>query len=98
MRLELVESSTGVGVSGVQDWPGFLVFDVTRGCSDLDSFLGQLSKRNGGALTVTKEPAHQVVGARLLSTCTVEDPDGLPIEFCRREGSVPSALLRRVDW
>lgn len=98
VRLELVESSTGSGLSGVQDWPGFLVFDVTKGCSDLESFLAHLKKRNGGLLTVSGEPAHQVIGSKLLSVVTVEDPDGLPIEFIRREGHVSSTLLRRVDW
>jgi GNAT superfamily N-acetyltransferase len=71
VRIELVESTTGAGVSGVQDWPGFLVFDVTRGCRDLDSFLAHLRKRNGGMLTVTGEPAHQVIGSKLLSVATV---------------------------
>lgn len=98
VRIELVESSTGSGLSGVQDWPGFLVFDVTRGCSDLESFLAHLRKRNGGMLTVAGQPAHQVIGSKLLSVVTVEDPDGLPIEFIRREGHVSQSLLRRVDW
>jgi GNAT superfamily N-acetyltransferase len=98
VRIELVESSTGSGLSGVQDWPGFLVFDVTKGCSDLESFLAHLRKRNGGYLSVTGEPAHQVIGSRLMSVVTVEDPDGLPIEFIRREGHVSQSLLRRVDW
>lgn len=81
VRLEFVESTTGSGLSGVQDWPGFLVFDVTRGCSDLDTFLEHIERRNGGQLNVTGAPANQVVGSQVMSIATVDDPDGLPIDF-----------------
>lgn len=93
VRLEFVESTTGAGVSGVQDWPGFLVFDVTRGCSDLESFLEHISRRNGRLLNVSAPPANQVIGSRVVSIATVDDPDGLPIDFvgfknsCRVDGS-----------
>lgn len=98
VRIELMESTTGSGLSGVQDLPGFLVFDVTRGCSDLQSFLDHLKKRNGGILDVKDKPAHEVIGANLLSSVVVEDPDGICLKFVRREGNISASLLRPVDW
>lgn len=98
LRIELMESTTGAGLSGVQDLPGFLVFDVTRGCRDLTTFLNHLQKRNGGYLDARDGPAHEVIGAQLLSSVVVEDPDGICLKFVRREGSVSASLLRPVNW
>lgn len=102
-RLEFVESPDGKGgISGVQGMPpaGFdrLVFDVTKACTDLDTYLQQLRKRNGGFLTVSGPPAKEVVGPSVVSVATVEDPDGLPIEFIKQEASVPDELRTRITW
>lgn len=102
-RLEFVESPDGNGgISGVQGIPpaGFdrLVFDVTRGCTDLDTYLQQLRRRNGGILSVSGPPAKQVVGPTVVSVATIEDPDGLPIEFIKQEASVPGELRTKVTW
>lgn len=102
-RLEFVESPDGNGgLSGVQGIPpaGFdrLVFDVTKACTDLDVYLEHLERRNGGFLTISGPPAKQVVGPHVVSVATVEDPDGLPIEFIKQEASVPGELRTRVTW
>lgn len=102
-RLEFVESSDGKGgLNGVQGIPpaGFdrLVFDVTKACTDLESYLQHLQRRNGGILNVAAEPAKQVVGATVVSVATIEDPDGLPIEFIKQEAQVPGELRTRVNW
>jgi catechol 2,3-dioxygenase-like lactoylglutathione lyase family enzyme len=81
VRLELVESTTGTGVGGVQHWPGFLTFDVTKIAVSLDTWLDHLHRRNGGILAITAEPANQVIGSNVISIATIEDPDGLPIDF-----------------
>jgi catechol 2,3-dioxygenase-like lactoylglutathione lyase family enzyme len=96
VRLELVESTTGAGVAGVQYWPGFLTFDVTKIAVSLDTWLDHLHRRNGGILTITAEPANQVVGSNVMSIATIEDPDGLPIDFVRI-GSPISARLRMAS-
>lgn len=102
-RLEFVEASDGKGgMTGVQGIPtmGFdrLVFDVTRACTDLDVYLQHLQKRNGGVLTRRGEVAKQVVGGDVMSVATIEDPDGLPIEFIKQEAQVPGELRTRVNW
>lgn len=102
-RLEFVESPDGKGgLSGVQGIPpaGFdrLVFDVTKACTDLDSYLQHLQRRNGGFLTIAGPPAKQVVGASVVSVASIEDPDALPIEFIKQEAQVPGELRTRVDW
>lgn len=102
-RLEFVESPDGKGgLSGVQGIPpsGFdrLVFDVTKACIDLPSYLQHLERQNGGMLKVAGEPAQQVVGSSVVSVATIEDPDGLPIEFIRREAQVPFELQTRINW
>lgn len=102
-RLEFVESPDGKGgLSGVQGIPpaGFdrLVFDVTKACTDLDSYLQHLERRNGGFLTIAAEPAKQIVGTSVVSVASIEDPDGLPIEFIKMEAHVPGELRTRVDW
>lgn len=102
-RLEFLEAPDGAGgLAGVQGVPpaGFdrLVFDVTRACTDLESYVEHLARRNGGALTIAGPPASQVVGNSVVAVATIMDVDGLPIEFIRREASLPSALRTRVDW
>lgn len=102
-RLEFVESPDGMGgLQGVQGVPpaGFdrLVFDVTKACTDLDSYLSHLQRRNGGMLQVSAEPARQVVGSDVVSVACVSDPDGLPIEFIRHEAQVPGELRTRIMW
>eukprot|EP00177_Eucheuma_denticulatum_P000854 GFKZ01001545.1.p1 GENE.GFKZ01001545.1~~GFKZ01001545.1.p1 ORF type:complete len:348 (-),score=50.31 GFKZ01001545.1:2683-3726(-) len=102
-RLEFVESPDGSGgLAGVQGIPpaGFdrLVFDVTKACTDLDLYLQHLERRNGGILNVVGMPAKQIVGAVVVSVATIEDPDGLPIEFIKQEAQVPGELRTRVDW
>lgn len=107
VRLEFVESSVGgaPAVGAVDGVPPFsaagfdrLVFDVTRACTDLDTYIAHLRKRNGGYLNVRGAPATQVTGKYVVSVATIEDVDGLPVEFIRREANVPSALRTRVDW
>lgn len=102
-RLEFVEAPDGRGgLTGVQGIPpagfGRLVFDVTKACTDLQVYLDHLKRRNGGHLSIAAPPAQQVIGSQVVSVATIEDVDGLPIEFIRREASVPSALRTRVDW
>lgn len=102
-RLELVEASDGHGgLVGMQGVPpaGFdrLVFDVTKACTDLQSYLEHLQRRNGGLLEVAAAPARQVIGASVVSVATVVDPDALPIEFIRREAQVPSEMRTNVNW
>lgn len=102
-RLEFVESPDGKGgLSGVQGIPpaGFdrLVFDVTKACTDLESYLQHLQRRNGGVLDVAAVPAKQVVGATVVSVATIKDPDGLPIEFIKQEAQIPRELRTRVNW
>lgn len=104
VRLEFVESANAAvdTVDGVPPFPaaGFdrLVFDVTRACTDLETYIAHLKRRNGGILTVRGAPATQVSGKYVVSVATIEDPDGIPIEFIRRQASVPSALRTRVNW
>lgn len=102
-RLEFVETKDGSGgLAGVQGVPpsGFdrLVFDVTKACTDLESFLQHLKRRNGGALEIAADPAQQVLGATVVSIATISDPDGMPIEFFRTEAQVPGELRTRVSW
>lgn len=102
-RLEFVETVNGSGgLSGVQGVPpaGFdrLVFDVTKACTDLETYLQHLARRNGGLLDIAGPPAKQIVGACIMSVASISDPDGLPIEFIRREAQVPSELRTRVKW
>lgn len=102
-RLEFVESKTNSGgFAGVQGIPptGFdrLVFDVTKACTDLDSYLQHLQRRNGGQLEVAGPPSTQIVGNCVMSVASISDPDGLPIEFFRKEAQVPWELRTRVKW
>lgn len=104
-RLELVEcpvAGSAGAMAGVQGVPptGFdrLVFDVTKACTDLDIYLQHLARRNGGQLDVAGPPAKQVIGNSLMSVASIRDPDGMPIEFIRREAQVPSGLRTRVKW
>ncbi|KAI0558588.1 Glyoxalase/fosfomycin resistance/dioxygenase [Gracilaria domingensis] len=102
-RLEFVEAKNGSGgLTGVQGVPhtGFdrLVFDVTKACTDLETFLQHLERRNGGMIDIAAQPAKQVAGAHVVSVASVYDPDALPIDFIRREAMVPSELRTRVDW
>lgn len=102
-RLEFVEANDGHGgLSGVQGVPhtGFdrLVFDVTKACTDLETFLQHLERRNGGMMNVAAQPAKQVAGSHVVSVASVYDPDALPIDFIRREAQVPSELRTKVDW
>lgn len=102
-RLEFVESKTkSGGIAGVQGIPptGFdrLVFDVTKACTDLDSYLQHLERRNGGQLQILGPPSTQIVGNCVMSVASISDPDGLPIEFFRREAQVPWELRTRVKW
>lgn len=102
-RLELVESNTSSKKEGVPDFgpAGFdrLVFDVTRACTDLDTYMEHLRRRNGGALNVRGPAAKQVVGKHVVSVATIEDVDGLPIEFIRRLPiELPTSLRTRVNW
>lgn len=102
-RLELVEVIDGKGgLSGVQGIPpaGFdrLVFDVTKACTNLDTYLQHLQRKNGGILEVVGEPSKQVLGSSVMSVASISDPDGLPIEFFRREALVPGELRTRVKW
>ncbi|CAN8070292.1 unnamed protein product, partial [Agarophyton chilense] len=102
-RLEFVEAKDDRGgLSGVQGVPhtGFdrLVFDVTKACTDLDTFLQHLERRNGGLIHIAAQPAKQVAGAHVVSVASVYDPDALPIDFIRREAMVPTELRTRVDW
>jgi hypothetical protein len=96
--LELIEALDETsGVIGMQ-LPGFLVFDVTRGCSTLDKFLEQIGRRSGNAVVVSSEPCTQVIGSQVMAVASVQDPDGLVIDFVRREGVLPQALRVHVDW
>lgn len=102
-RLEFVESPDGRGgLSGVQGVPpaGFdrLVFNVTKACTDLESYLSHLQRRNGGLLEIAGPPARQIIGADVVSVASITDPDGLPIEFIRHEAQVPGELRTRVNW
>lgn len=102
-RLEFVEVIDGNGaLSGMQGIPpaGFdrLVFDVTKACTDLDVYLQHLERKNGGALEIAGPPSKQVVGAYVMSVASISDPDGLPIEFFRREARVPGELRTAVKW
>lgn len=102
-RLELVEvgeHGKGGVASTFGSGAGFdrLVFDVTRACTDLDTYVAHLRRRNGGALNVRGVTATQVVGKYVVSVATVEDVDGLPIEFIRREAHVPESLRTQVKW
>lgn len=104
-RLELVEcpiAGSAGAIAGVQGVPptGFdrLVFDVTKACTDLDIYLQHLARRNGGQLDVAGPPAKQVIGNSLMAVASIRDPDGMPIEFIRREAQVPGELRTRVKW
>lgn len=102
-RLEFVEALNGSGgLAGVQGVPpaGFdrLVFDVTKACTDLETYLQHLRRRNGGVLEIAGPPAKQVLGACVMSVASISDPDGLPIEFIRREAQVPGEMRTRVNW
>ncbi len=102
-RLELVESGMNGAKEGVTEFgpAGFdrLVFDVTRACTDLDTYMEHLRRRNGGALNVRGPAAKQVVGKHVVSVATIEDVDGLPIEFIRRLPiELPNSLRTRVNW
>lgn len=104
-RLEFVEcriNNSGGHLAGVQGVPptGFdrLVFDVTKACTDLETYLQHLQRRNGGVLEVAGPPAKQVVGNNVMAVASIYDPDGMPIEFIRREAQVPGELVARVKW
>jgi len=106
-RLELVEfelQSTAkeevVAISRRHPLIGFdrLVFDVTKACPDLESFLEYLQSRSGGALTVSGPPSQLVQGCTVLSVTTVTDPDGVPVEFIRRDGVIPRSLTSKPEW
>lgn len=107
VRLELVEcpissnsnsNSSGYGSNGGVLGFDRLVFDVTKACIDLDGYIEHLRRKNGGFLMVRGPSATQVVGKYVVSVATIEDADGLPIEFIRRETIVPSSLRTRVKW
>jgi hypothetical protein len=96
--LELIESlDQSSGIIGLQ-LPGFLVFDVTRGCSSLEKFLQQIERRSGNSVVIKLEPCSQVIGSQVMAVATVLSPDSLPIDFCRREGVLPHTMRVHVDW
>lgn len=104
-RLELVECPVA-GNAGqlagvvVPSAIGFdrLVFDVTKACTDLDIYLQHLQRRNGGLLEVAAQPSKEVVGNIVMAVASIYDPDGLPIEFIRREAQIPGELITKVKW
>ncbi|KAA8496237.1 hypothetical protein FVE85_2392 [Porphyridium purpureum] len=104
-RVELVERPSddlSDDLQGVRGVPRVgvdrLVFDVSRATPDLELFLEQLRKQNGGLMSVVARPSQHVYGRHVVSTAAIEDPDGFPLEFMRYEASLSAQLVADVDW
>eukprot|EP00871_Galdieria_phlegrea_P005747 jgi/Galph1/65/GphlegSOOS_G4812.1 len=98
-RLELLEHKEALlsekrptSVTGY----GVLSFNVTKACTDLDSYLSDIRRRNGGILEIKSPPQEQVIGCEVMETAVVKDPDGVPLEFIRKQTVLQT--VDSVDW
>jgi GNAT superfamily N-acetyltransferase len=102
IRLELIEdtflfASKKNGSSVLKTCS--LAFDVTKACVDLESYLLDIRRRNGGILYVRNLPQQQVIGGELAEVATIEDPDKFPLEFIRRHTRLlGEEELGRMSW
>ncbi|GJQ11006.1 hypothetical protein GpartN1_g2797.t1 [Galdieria partita] len=102
MRLELIED---IGLfskkkDALTIWNScILVFDVTKACIDLESYLLDIRRRNGGILHMKAFPGQQVIGGEVVEVATIEDPDRIPLEFIRRQIVLPrEASYKMNHW
>ncbi|GJD08611.1 hypothetical protein Gasu2_29040 [Galdieria sulphuraria] len=101
IRLELIED---IGLSSKKRNeltalnPCTLVFDVTKACVDLESYLLDIRRRNGGILYIRVFPGQQVIGGEVVEMAIIEDPDRIPLEFIRRQTKLPREGSFRMHW
>lgn len=62
-------------------------FDVTALTDDLDHWLQQLNQQATAPLPVLLPPQQQMIGDRIYEVMFLADPDGLPLEFIRLQGT-----------